>query len=527
MFYVGKVGSVYALIEANASDSRVKFNVYSQATYTDTCCGRINMCKRVLVCFWAIMITLTFYVPGISEASVKNKLIEAVFHGDGYISCDFDGYKNTYGRHEGVDLVKYHKAPVYAAVAGIVVRAGDGAYHTVSIYDFSNNKSIIYLHFDSSVVRNGQWVNKGDLIGYQGNYGAPQGSHVHIEVRDGKRTSAAVSRNDPKLDNSNPWDYWSRVLLSETVKPSNLRISTDKNEYVVGESINFTFSADNATTRMAIPIDINGKRAEWLDVSGRSTYSYKTHTVGQYYYTLYAQNPAGEINIEYFPIRVVANIPTVPSGYRVVYPADGVYSVKTHLASDMALTVQNASTENHARVVIDRFNGRKNQQWKIQRIGNSEWYNIIDLNSGKSLDNEGGRHQNSNNVWLWPDRGRCEQWRFIDAGNGQYYIQANTASCYMLDVQNGWSNVNNPVWLYQFNKSNAQKWKLDKVSTYNNTRIKGDVNGDGEVNKKDVELLIEYVQERTNNIIVENGDVNADGKINVMDVVTLNKQIRE
>lgn len=147
-----------------------------------------------------------------SNSSVKSRLIEAVFHSHGKITCDFDGYKNTKGRHEGIDLVNYHKAPVYATVSGKVIRAGDGVYHTVSIYDTTNNKSIIYLHLDSSTVNLGQYVNKGDLIGYQGNYGAPQGSHVHIEVRNGKKTAAAKSQNDPILNNENPWNYWGKVL---------------------------------------------------------------------------------------------------------------------------------------------------------------------------------------------------------------------------------------------------------------------------------------------------------------------------
>lgn len=151
----------------------------------------------------------------ISSNDVREKLMNAIFHSQGArISCDFDGYKNTNGRHEGIDVVLTHKAPVYAVISGEITKAGGGSYNTFAIYDSANNKTVVYLHF--SAIANGMYVGrhveKGELIGYQGNTGAPQGSHVHIEVRDGKRTAAAKSVNDPTLDNPNPYDYWNRVL---------------------------------------------------------------------------------------------------------------------------------------------------------------------------------------------------------------------------------------------------------------------------------------------------------------------------
>lgn len=145
------------------------------------------------------------------SGDVRQKLMYAVFKNNGArITCDFDGYQNISGRHEGIDMVLSHRAPVYAAISGIVTRAG-GSYNTVAIYDQNNNKTVVYLHFDSITVRAGQYVNKGDHIGYQGSTGA-SASHVHIEVRNGRREAAAKSVNDPTLDNPNPYDYWNKVL---------------------------------------------------------------------------------------------------------------------------------------------------------------------------------------------------------------------------------------------------------------------------------------------------------------------------
>lgn len=142
---------------------------------------------------------------------VKSKLRYAVFNdSSASITCDFDGYVNTKGRHEGIDMVLYHKAPVYSAISGTVIRTG-GDYNTVAIYDSTHDKTVIYLHFNSIAVSNGRYVSKGSLIGYQGSKGA-SASHVHLEVRNGRKTSAAKSVNDYTLDNPDPYSYWNSVL---------------------------------------------------------------------------------------------------------------------------------------------------------------------------------------------------------------------------------------------------------------------------------------------------------------------------
>ncbi len=155
--------------------------------------------------------------PEPTPTNTINKLIAAVYkNSSGRLTCDFDGYKELrqkHGwRHEGIDLSWYHKAPVYAAVSGYITKKGGDAYNTFAIYDSKNNKTVVYLHMNSvaSGLKNGAWINKGTLIGYQGSKGA-DASHVHIEVRNGKSYSAAKSKNTV-LDNSNPYGYWNKVL---------------------------------------------------------------------------------------------------------------------------------------------------------------------------------------------------------------------------------------------------------------------------------------------------------------------------
>lgn len=88
-------------------------------------------------------------------------------------------------------------------------------------------------------------------------------------------------------------------------KPSNLNISTDKGVYTVGETINFVFSATNANN-LYIPIDVDGKRAYWNDVTGRSSFAFKTTRTGTYGFFLHGRNSVGETSGTYKEIRVVA-----------------------------------------------------------------------------------------------------------------------------------------------------------------------------------------------------------------------------
>ena len=139
------------------------------------------------------------------SGDVRQRLLNTIFgRSGGRISCDFDGYVNTSGRHEGIDMV-------YAITSGVVTKAGGDRINTVAIYDSANNKTVVYLHMGSVRVYEGQQISKGTVVGTQGSVGASS-SHIHLEVRDGQRRAAAKSVNDPTLDNSNPYSYLERVL---------------------------------------------------------------------------------------------------------------------------------------------------------------------------------------------------------------------------------------------------------------------------------------------------------------------------
>lgn len=133
-----------------------------------------------------------------------------------YISCGFDGYVNTAGRHEGIDIKYAMGKPVYALTDGVVTRVtfgynGRNGLSTIAVYNSSSNKTVIYLHSaPSSYIRVGQTISKGQQIATESWRGisSSSASHTHVEVRNGRQTSACKSVNDYRLENSNPTSFW-------------------------------------------------------------------------------------------------------------------------------------------------------------------------------------------------------------------------------------------------------------------------------------------------------------------------------
>jgi len=78
--------------------------------------------------------------------------------------------------------------PVYASQSGYVIISKDGwnGGYGNYIVIYHRNFSTLYGHLSLRVVEEGEYVEKGDLIGYVGNTGKTKGAtgcHLHFEVR--------------------------------------------------------------------------------------------------------------------------------------------------------------------------------------------------------------------------------------------------------------------------------------------------------------------------------------------------------
>jgi len=95
---------------------------------------------------------------------------------------------NSRSFHSGVDIGGPYNGNVRASNAGRVIYAGwYGGYGKVVILDHGQVNGVptttLYAHLNSARVTPGEYVSKGQVIGYEGTTGYSTGPHVHFEVR--------------------------------------------------------------------------------------------------------------------------------------------------------------------------------------------------------------------------------------------------------------------------------------------------------------------------------------------------------
>jgi murein DD-endopeptidase MepM/ murein hydrolase activator NlpD len=90
--------------------------------------------------------------------------------------------------HEGLDFAGAHGSPIMATADGVVVHAGweNGYGQLVSIrHDLGIETR--YAHLSKIRVSVGEKVSRGDRIGDMGSTGRSTGTHLHYEIRIGKK----------------------------------------------------------------------------------------------------------------------------------------------------------------------------------------------------------------------------------------------------------------------------------------------------------------------------------------------------
>ncbi|WP_299443685.1 peptidase inhibitor family I36 protein [uncultured Phycicoccus sp.] len=135
-----------------------------------------------------------------------------VYHtGSARVTAWFDGYLQTSGRHEGIDVAHQSGADVHSMLNGTVTRVSEGGgtgndLSTLAIYNAGFDKTVIYLHLNPLSLSVGQSISRGQKIGTEASRGAGS-SHTHVEVRNGRQTAANYS-SDSTLVNDIPTQFW-------------------------------------------------------------------------------------------------------------------------------------------------------------------------------------------------------------------------------------------------------------------------------------------------------------------------------
>jgi murein DD-endopeptidase MepM/ murein hydrolase activator NlpD len=95
-----------------------------------------------------------------------------------------DPFTGAAGFHPGVDFGARYGVPIEAAADGIVVWAGPNAgYGNCTIIDHGHDLATLYAHQSNIIVKVGDLVTRGEVIGQVGSTGYSTGPHLHFEVR--------------------------------------------------------------------------------------------------------------------------------------------------------------------------------------------------------------------------------------------------------------------------------------------------------------------------------------------------------
>jgi len=107
---------------------------------------------------------------------------------EGQITASFgeriDPFNGEGAFHSGVDISAGEGSPVIAPADGAVTFADFlGGYGRAIMVDHGHGITTRYGHLSSLAVTAGQYIHRGDTIGYVGSSGRSTGPHLHYEVR--------------------------------------------------------------------------------------------------------------------------------------------------------------------------------------------------------------------------------------------------------------------------------------------------------------------------------------------------------
>ncbi len=104
-----------------------------------------------------------------------------------YIASGFGTRRNPFGRgyefHDGIDLPAWYGTPIYATAPGKVIEAGWSKIYGYYVkLDHGYGYRTLYGHMSKILVKRGQVVGRGEVLGKVGSTGRSTGPHVHYSV---------------------------------------------------------------------------------------------------------------------------------------------------------------------------------------------------------------------------------------------------------------------------------------------------------------------------------------------------------
>ena len=130
-------------------------------------------------------------------------------------------------------------------------------------------------------------------------------------------------------------------------------------------------------------------------------------------------------------------------GYRILYPAEGTYTISYAGNENYGLAVEGGSTDAQARILLDLAGTKV----VLKHVGNG-WYKVLYASNPNLLVNVmNGYNGLDGRLWLYPDDNTdaC-LFRFLDAGNGHVIIESKLGTVIDLDNGNAFAGALVHMW---------------------------------------------------------------------------------
>ncbi len=150
--------------------------------------SRIQVGQRIFIPGANKVLKVEVYIDDIvmgpyEEKRVAYKKLDFIWPVEGSLSDAFDETETR--RHMGIDISSPVGTPIKASNAGRVIYSGNTikGYGNLIIIRHSKEYVTIYAHNQVNLVEEGEWVERGQIIGKVGKTGRASGPHLHFEIR--------------------------------------------------------------------------------------------------------------------------------------------------------------------------------------------------------------------------------------------------------------------------------------------------------------------------------------------------------
>ncbi len=158
---------------------------------------------------------------------------------------------------------------------------------------------------------------------------------------------------------------------------------------------------------------------------------------------------------------------------------------------DKYLDVQWAKTANGTPLHLWPYNGKQAQQFALEDAGNNYFYIKSAVADNMYLHVENRSDKPKARPLIWKGKGNDNtKWSFIPASDGFYFIRSKKGT--YLEVKDAKKHDGAPIWMWKFNEQKNQQWRFKEVPKKN--VYKPEVSLDGlpsnklEFFKEDVQL---------------------------------------